>query len=183
MNDDNIITASSMIDFAYSNIEKKNFEQSNKLFKFWRITLESIKSNSKNGQNLGMNLYSHSRIIDLKNGTLLIEADHPAWIQTLRIYQKYIITGLKRNIPETKIENMVFRLRGTNVALHSVDNEKMDRIERQKLEKKIAEEEKVINKFENSSSDSDKFDTPKKLPEELQKIFDRLKNDMLTEGK
>ncbi len=183
MNDDNITKASAMIDFAYSNIEQRRFEESNKTLKYWRITLESIKSNAKNGQNLGKNLVSHSRIVDLKNGILLVEADHPAWIQTLKIYQKYILNGLRRNIPELKIESMVFRIRGSNVQIHSDDSERLTQQENEKLRTKLEEEQKIIEKFDNSSKSADSNTSTKPLPEELQKIFDRLKNDMLTDNK
>ncbi len=183
MNDENITLASTMIDFAYSNIEQRRFEESNKTFKYWRVTLESIKSNARNGKNLGKNLLSHSRIIDLKNGTLLVEVDHPAWLQTIKIYQKYILNGLKRNIPELNIDNMVFRIRGTNVGLHAVDNEDLMREEHEKLEKRLEQEQKNIEKFDDSVKKADRKESNKPLPEELQKIFDRLKNDMLTEGK
>ena len=185
--EDNLISAEEMIMTAFTNIERAEVEKNNKLLKTWRVTLESIRSNAKNGENLGVNLYSHSRIIDLKNGILLVEADHPAWIQTLRLYQKYIITGLKRGVPDVKISSLAFRLRGTNVELHSQINEKKIRSD---IEERIHKEEKMIQEFDeknrtsvvNSVQNSDSSSPNKEIPENLRRILDRLKNDILTES-
>ena len=184
---DNLISAEEMIMTAFTNIERAQVEQNNKLFKSWKYVIQSIKSDAINGENLGVNLYSHSRIIDLKNGILLVEADHPAWIQTLRLYQKYIITGLKRGVPDVKISSLAFRLRGTNAELHSQINEEKIRSD---IEERIQKEEKVIQEFDEKnrkvSSDSvknkEKSSPNKEIPENLRRILDRLKNDILTES-
>ncbi|MBB5225082.1 DUF721 domain-containing protein [Treponema ruminis] len=190
-NEDNLISAQEMIMTAFTNIERAEVEKNNKLLKTWRFTLESIRSNAKNGENLGINLYSHSRVIDLKNGILLIEADHPAWIQTFRIYQKYILNGLKRGVPDVKISSLAFRLRGSNVELHSqMKEEKI----RSNIEERIQKEEKVIQEFdeknknlENSQSqdgENSKNSTQnKEIPQNLRQILDRLKADILTDSK
>ena len=185
---DNVISAEEMIMTAFTNIERAEVEKNNKLLKTWRVTLESIRSNAKNGENLGVNLYSHSRIIDLKNGILLVEADHPAWIQTLRIYQKYIITGLKRGVPDVKISSLAFRLRGTNAELHSQLTEEKIRSD---IEERIQKEEKVIQEFDEknraasalSAQNGDNSPQNKEIPENLKKILDRLKTDILTDNK
>ena len=171
---DSMISAQEMIMTAYANIEKSKLEQNNNLLKFWRTTLESIRSNAKNGENLGANLYSHSRIIDLKNGILLVEADHPGWIQTLRLYQKYILKGLNQKIPDLKISSLAFRLKGTNAELHSnISEEKI----RNDLEKKIQKEDEILQKFDEKRVSNS--ENQKTLPENLQKILDKLKTDIL----
>ena len=188
MYEENMISAEEMIMTAFTNIERAEVERNNKLLKTWRVTLESIRSNAKNGENLGVNLYSHSRVIDLKNEILLIEADHPAWIQTLRIYQKFILTGLKRGVPDVKISSLAFRLRGTNAELHSQINEEKIRSE---MEERIQKEEKVIQEFDEknrvvSSESNQKEENSsqnKKIPENLKQILDRLKEDILTDNK
>ena len=173
---ENFISAQEMIMTAFTNIEKAELERNNLLLKTWRTTLESIRSNAENGKNLGTNLYSHSRIIDLKNGILLVEADHPGWIQTLRLYQKYILTGLKRNVPNLEISSLAFRLRGTNLELHTqLSEEKM----KDDLSKRIQSEENAIKDFVPASNPVE----AKTMPENLQKILDRLKNDILADGK
>ena len=182
--EDNLIPAQEFIMTAFNNIERAEFEKNNKLLKTWRTTLESIRSNAKNGENLGANLYSHSRIIDLKNGILLIECDHPAWIQTLRLYQKYILTGLNRSLPDIKISSLAFRLRGSNAELHlQVTEEKI----RSNIETRIQAEEKIIKEFdEKNQKNKENSNSPlqsKEIPENLRQILARLKEDILTDNK
>ncbi|MBR0099777.1 MAG: hypothetical protein IJP90_08690, partial [Treponema sp.] len=119
---------------------------------------------------------------------LLVEADHPAWIQTLRIYQKYILTGLKRGVPDVKISSLAFRLRGTNAELHSqITEEKI----RNNIEERIEKEEKVIQEFDekirpasvDSAQNGDNSPQNKEIPENLRQILDRLKADILTDSK
>ncbi|MBR1535519.1 MAG: DUF721 domain-containing protein [Treponema sp.] len=185
MTDDAFISINEMILNACQNIEKAELERNNKLLKTWRTTLESIRSNAKNGENLGTNLYTHSRIIDLKNDILLVEADHPAWIQTLRLYQKYILTGLKRNVPELKISSLAFRLRGTNAELHSQISEEKARSE---IEERVKKEEEALKNFDREASafkvESNNTELVKKsLPKSLQETLDRLKNEILNDEK
>lgn len=179
MNNEKYVDAKEMIMTAFSNIERAELENTNKLFKSWKYVIQSIKSKAENGENLGMNLYAHSRIIDLKNGILLVEADHPGWIQTLRIYQKYIITGLTRGVPESKINSLAFRLKGTDVELHNkITEEKI----RSDMKQRMENEQKAIDSFDakNNVKNSEISQEKKPLPENLQRIFDRMKNDMLT---
>ena len=181
MDSDNLISASEMIMTTFTNIERAQIEKNNNLLKTWRAILESIRSNVKNGENLGANLYAHSRVIDLKNGILLIETDHPGWIQTFRFYQKYILTGLKRKVPELEISSLAFRLRGTNVELHSqISEEKI----RNNIEERIRSEEHVIQNFDKNRKKNSSFSEELNIiPENLQKILDKLKNDILTDSK
>ena len=111
--DASVMTCADMITRVFTNIERKDLERSNKVFGAWRRTVESIRPN-------GANLAAHSSIIDLKNGILLIEADHPGWIQLLQLRQKYILTGLRRLVPDLSIQSLAFRLRGSSAALHDV---------------------------------------------------------------
>lgn len=170
-----------MLNIVCDNIEKSELERNNKVLKSWKYVVTSIKSNGINGNNLGMNLYSHSRVIDLKNGILLVETDHPGWIQTFRMYQKYILTGLKRGIPELKITSLAFRLRGSNVELHNKMNEEKIREE---MKSKIEKEDEVLRNFDAAQENRDNKSSEKKeIPENLQRILDRLKSDILTDNK
>lgn len=197
MTNENPVSAQEMIMTAFTNIERAEVEKNNKLLKSWRLTIQSIKSSALNGENLGVNLYSHSRIVDLRNGILLVECDHPAWIQTLRLYQKYILTGLRRGVPETSISSLAFRLRGSNAELHAqISEEKL----RSELSARIEKEEEMIQNFDrqrhlaaasevtafsaNSGGQGDSHNSAEKkeMPENLREILDRLKADMLTNG-
>ena len=53
---------------------------------------------------------SHSRISELEKGLLLVEADHPGWIQILQTKQNELLAAAKRRYPELGIKNIAFKL-------------------------------------------------------------------------
>ena len=53
---------------------------------------------------------SHSRIKDIEKGVLLVEADHPGWVQTLRAKQQEILFVARRRYPELEIKEISFFL-------------------------------------------------------------------------
>jgi predicted nucleic acid-binding Zn ribbon protein len=55
----------------------------------------------------------HSRVADLKQGTVIIEADHPGWIQILQTRQLQLLNILQRRFSEKpllEIRKIAFRL-------------------------------------------------------------------------
>ncbi len=163
-----IMRASDMITRVFKNISPDDVQNSTQLTNSWRTTVESISRN-------GPKLAAHSHIVDLKNGILLVEADHSGWIQLLQLHQKYILTGLRRLNKNITIESLAFRLAGSNAALADatpVDIEK----EKNWLQKKFDDEEEALKKagFNKNSQNS------AKLPQELQNLFDKFKSEMLT---
>jgi len=52
----------------------------------------------------------HSRIRELERGALLIEADHPGWIQILQTMQVELLKTVQHKYPELKIQSLGFRL-------------------------------------------------------------------------
>ena len=140
------------------NIDPEQVRQGNKISSLWTQIVESIRSNSINGENIGKNMASHSRVIDLKNGILLVEADHPGWIQMLGNYKKYIL----------ELERIVSK------KFHrEIDEEKQRNAEEFRINKEQKELEKKGFVYKNSGQ-------KKELPSEIQKMFDDIKNDMLT---
>jgi hypothetical protein len=176
MNDFNLISAQEMIMTACTNIELAEMERNNNLLKSWKYVVSSIKSNAVNGENLGMNLYTHSRIIDLKNNILLVETDHPGWIQYLKMYQKYILNGLKLNLPDLKITHLAFRVAGEKVSL-SESYENQLKKERKEMEAKIDRQEKELAKYKK---DDNQHKVTSELPPELLAKFDSIRQSMLT---
>jgi len=53
---------------------------------------------------------SHSRICELEKGLLLVEADHPGWIQILQTKQHELLAAAQRRYPELDIQNIAFKL-------------------------------------------------------------------------
>jgi len=52
----------------------------------------------------------HSRIKELERGVLLIEADHPGWIQILQTKQSKLLSAVQLRYPELSIRGVAFRL-------------------------------------------------------------------------
>ena len=53
---------------------------------------------------------SHSRICELEKGLLLVEADHPGWIQILQTKQTELLAAAERRYPELGIRSIAFKL-------------------------------------------------------------------------
>lgn len=57
----------------------------------------------------GERLSAHSRPVDVRNGIVIVEADHPGWIQLLQLDQKRILDAIKRSFPELGIHGIAFK--------------------------------------------------------------------------
>ena len=153
--------ADTLISNFFSNISS-SVNEANKTVSVWREVLLSIKSHRIDGSQLA----DHSRIIELKNGNLLVETDHPGRIQLFQMYKNYIQTGINRKLPELEVKNIVFRLK------------KNDRINSGKNAEEIIRE-----RFESDNIDDDfekKYPSSNEkgdLPDEIKAIFNRMKNN------
>ena len=148
MKDDNIVSMQSIME------QCRIFSQSDEgqLPSLWRKVVSRIKSTAENSERedlinkrmpLGERLASNTRVLDLKNGVLIIESDHPGWIQYLKFYQNFIIKGLKMENPDLKISSLAFRLKGKE--------EKEIDVYQQALKKARAEMEERIRKNEEEA--------------------------------
>ena len=153
--------ADTIISNIFSNISS-SVNEANKTVSVWREVLLSIKSSRIDGSQLA----DHSRIIELKNGILLVETDHPGRIQLFQMYKNYIQTGINRKLPELEVKNIVFRLK-KNERINSGKNA----------------EEIIRERFASDNIDDDfekKYPSSREkgdLPDELKAIFDRMRNN------
>ena len=170
-----------IIHSTFQNLRVNDLNRANTIYDLWISVLLKIKSNNPNATpNEGQKLADHSRIVDLKNGILLVEADHPGWISLLQIHQKFIIRGMNMKAPELKISSLAFRLKGNrgnfkeNEAI-SIEEEK------EKLSRKLDEETEFLRqKNPEFAENSENLNKNVKLPPELEAIFEDLKQSMLT---
>ena len=157
MND--VVSSNDMINKVFSNISVGTLEESNKISKAWDETITKI-------YNYGPKLAGHSHIVDLKNGVLLIESDHPGWNQILQNNKAFIIKGLKINAPDVAVRNLAFRVAGSNAQLGD-DYETYLKKSRESMLKDIENDEKKLEemgfKHENSNEP---------VPEEVKKLFE-----------
>ncbi len=178
----NIENINELIHKTFSSISVGDAKRAQNIFSAWEQVLSKIKSvNQDANPNEGQNLVDHTRIIDLKNGILLVEADHPGWISLLQFHKKFILNGMRMRIPDLEISTLAFRLKGKRGELYG-GNENAYSAEkvRSEIEKRIDEEEKKLADYENLDKKSDDFKKKKELPPELASIFEDLQKSMLT---
>lgn len=172
MNDE-IIKFDEVINNTFKNIKVENIKNARNIVTSWEKVLMRIKSNIN--ENEGRNIASHTRVLDLKNGILLVEADHPGWIELVQLHKKFILKGLKMEVPELKIETLAFKLKGKKGELSEVRENINSEEERKKLQRKLEEEEVEMNKVLKYSEKKNKVNN---LPPELASIFEDLKKSM-----
>lgn len=157
------ISCKEMINRVFENLDSSKADT---IMDLWRATVSKI-------YNVGEKLAAHSRVIDLKNGVLLIEADHPGWIQLLQLNKAFILKGLKSSSQD--IKTLAFRLKGSNIELYEQLSEENSK---RSQEKYLKELDKTGEKLEQMGYKAS--ETNEELPPELAKVFQELKNSMLT---
>lgn len=172
-----IVSFSQIISNAFDSIKIENARNSINIYDEWKKILSRIKTNSSN-PNEGLNMAGHSRVIDLKNGILIVEADHPGWISLIQFHKKYILTGLKMKFPEVDFKTIAFRLKGSKENF-SPEIKNKDSVYRE-VEKRLEAEEEINRKIEISAAKEKSKSNKKELPPELKVLFDDLRKSMLT---
>lgn len=165
------------------NLMNRVSSDSDDLQTVWKNVVSKIHSNVHENENsekripIGERLSSNTRIIDLKNGVLLIETDHSGWIQYLKFYQRFIITGIKRELPDLKINSFAFRTAGSKAILSEV-YEKQIKSAKEEMNKRIDNTEKELEKI--YGNEKKKSNDGSNLPPEILEKLESMKKSMLT---
>lgn len=61
---------------------------------------------------VGTDLAAHADPVDIKNGALYLEVDHPAWLQRLHTKQADILKAIQGRFPNLGIQHLYFRMAG-----------------------------------------------------------------------
>ena len=61
---------------------------------------------------VGSRLAAHSKVADVEKGMLVVEAEHPGWIQLLQLRQSGILDEAAGRYPELGLKGIAFRLSG-----------------------------------------------------------------------
>ena len=178
-----IISAADMMLMA-ANID---VSPANEICSVWKKVVSGVHSykyeseDSEKRMPIGERLAGNTRVIDLKNGVLLVETDHPGWIQYLKTYQKFILNGLKMYLPDLKISSLAFRVAGEKVSL-SESYEKQLAESRSKMQENIEKQEKELEKYnkKNPNKPEEGSSGTGQLPPELLAKFDSIRQSMLT---
>jgi predicted nucleic acid-binding Zn ribbon protein len=59
---------------------------------------------------VGEALAAHSRLVDVQNGILLVEVDHPGWLQMLQLRKAVLLDSARRAAPLANVEGIRVRL-------------------------------------------------------------------------
>lgn len=59
---------------------------------------------------VGTDLAAHADPVDIKNGALYLEVDHPAWLQRLHAKQADILKAIQGRFPNLGVEQLYFRM-------------------------------------------------------------------------
>lgn len=167
-----------IINRTVENISNNDINNANSICKIWKDVLSTIKNDFN--ENEGKNLSSHTQVVDFKGGILFVEADHPGWIELLKIYKKYILVGLNRKSKEIKIESLAISLKKKKKNPYEIKTEEIIRQKKEYLLKLEKEQENIEKKLNFSEIKSKKSDKKIEIPEELKNVLDTLKQDMLT---
>ena len=80
------------------------------LFSSWAQVVTELWSQGRDSPEDIPAVAVHSRIRELERGELLVEADHPGWIQILQTKQAELLAAVQRRYPELDIRTIAFRL-------------------------------------------------------------------------
>jgi hypothetical protein len=112
----------------------------------------------------------HSGIYELEHGVLLVEADHPGWVQTLQTKQKELLLTVQKKYPELKIQGIAFRLArkpSNSPAEPRTVYEKKIAVENQNCD--FESDEPVSELFDVSSRSDDFYAALKELEKSVKK--------------
>lgn len=172
-----VFNAGSIMEILFSNLNVEDSSKAVNISNDWKKIVSKIKSSpdidEKRNENLGFNISHHSRVVDLKNGVLLVEADHPGYINLLQFYKNFILKGFQMNGNKYGIKNIAFKLAGSR-GFSEVTTEEREEEARKIVERNMEEEEKGPKPAESELLSKRKR---RELPPELNSIFENIEKD------
>lgn len=169
----NIVNAADIIS-AVTDFSKHD---DNEISSVWSKVLSKIgyKEGVSDSENnfIGRRLAANSRVVDLKNGVLLVEANHSGWIQYLKMYQNFILKGLKWGCPALKISTLAFRVRGSQASLSDIYENQLEKAQSKMNEKIENQERELQRRFGQNHQNEENSENSGKLPKDL---FEKLEN-------
>ena len=116
---------------------------------------------------------AHSKLIDIKHQTAVIEVDHPGWSQQILLNKKYILRNFQKRYPQLDVKNISVIISShykTSHQLGNTENSSRDVPDKQKVTEKA-----VALSIQQETSIKTDNTTKTELPSELQKALERLK--------
>lgn len=97
MDDSRIKDAASLLSGFFDEEKLRRGSRYAELFRLW----DSL---------VGERLAAHSKIVDVEKGILIVEAEHPGWIQLLQLRQAVLLAAVSERYPELGLRGILFRL-------------------------------------------------------------------------
>lgn len=116
---------------------------------------------------------AHSKLIDIKHQTAVIEVDHPGWSQQILLNKKYILRNFQKRYPQLGVKNIsviVSSYYETSHQFGNTENSSRDVPDKQRVTEKA---DRLSIQQETSIKTDD--DAKTELPQEVQKAFERLR--------
>ena len=185
MNEDKRLISAADMMLRAANIQTGNGDEITSVWKNVVSKIHSYRDESENNTkriSIGERLAGNTRVVDLKNGILFIETDHSGWIQYLKMYQKFILNGIKMTLPEIKVNSLAFRIAGSQAKVSDIYDSEVEK-QRNALEKEIERQENQLKKFNKTADEKNNGKTSTLPPEILAKfesINESIKESMLT---
>ncbi|MCX7656064.1 MAG: DUF721 domain-containing protein [Treponemataceae bacterium] len=114
----------------------------------------------------GEQLAAHSRIREFERSIIIVEAEHPGWIQLLQTKQRYLIDSFQKKFPELHIHGICFKLAFEKISDKEADKKEKDT----NKEMEIFVEKKNINLQEVGDRQDTVSKTDDVSPEAKEKI-------------
>ncbi len=70
-------------------------------------------------QIVGDQIADHAEPVDIRGSALIVEADHPGWVQMVMMSQSRILEQLKQHYPELAITGLHIRVAGDRAAVQA----------------------------------------------------------------
>lgn len=61
---------------------------------------------------VGDAMAAHARLVDVRNGMLVVEVDHPGWLQMFRLRQDALLEASREAVPEVSLQGIRVRVGG-----------------------------------------------------------------------
>lgn len=104
----------------------------------------------------GDDIASHSAIEDIRNGTIIIIVDHPAWLQLIKQKELHLLKRMRREFPSLEISHMLCKIGKPQILQSTVE---ITKHKENKSQQTVAITKKNSNnsskKEEKTVSDSD----------------------------
>lgn len=116
----------------------------------------------------GSKLAAHARAQDVRRGALVVEVNHPGWMQMLEFKKKTILKQIQKQFPKLEINRLQIKV-VDNFTPPQIRTDKQLEVQREK-EKPLTQREKTQVGDVNTSEKGD---------DRLKNALERLKLDML----